>query len=245
MIDFESTQKTLIQKPSGVTIHILSRSAEARRALFPTEFTEFTDIITLNDASDAKIFLTKTTERVIMFVDTEIGAAADHIFKLVYAVHTQPGIIFAFSFHNIDDTTYNGLIYFGFDDVFDLSSRDSKLCSRIYSWIRRFVGNPARSGDPARPRSPKKITIAGWDIFLEDMQARRDGCDEVALTRQEVDFLSSLCLDCDALQQSNKKLFKAPHAIANKLRKKLGSDFPLVHDGRGQYSLQQRIGADK
>jgi hypothetical protein len=163
---------------------------------------------------------------------------------MIYGAHAEKrGLLFAFTFDSLTQADFEELVSAGFDDVFEMHDLDRRKFSRMYSWIRRFGGSPISGADAERDaitflsqRDDKQI--GRWTIVSNEKVARDSKGQRVELTRQEVDFLALLFESPDAARNASYgKFFKAPHAIVHKLRKKLGNDLPLRHNGGGRYSL--------
>jgi hypothetical protein len=207
----------------------------------------FEDVVSTSDATTLfDIYVSNKNKKLVLFVDTSSQEILIQLKKMIYAAHTEKrGLLFAFTFETFTDIDFQRLISAGFDDVYELGSRDERQDLRLYSWIRRFgdAPIPSESADRdviARLGNRKDRRIGRWIVVGSDMAAHDDSGRTVPLTRQEIDFLTLLFEEPGLAQNSSyESLFKAPHAIVHKLKKKLGSDLPIQHNSNGRYCLSK------
>jgi hypothetical protein len=237
----QDTDDILLERPERFNIVILATSDSAKDTLFPVQhqkLRKFTNIILASDLRDVEE-LTKSSSKRALFIEIE-AQPVEALRKLIYGIHAEnKGLVFGFTLTSIDSSIYERLIYAGFDDIFDVYS-NSSVHARIYSWMRRFGANPILSRELIAG-STKKLGIGHWVIHVRDGAAHKNDGTKAKLTRQEIDFLSTLNhppTNDDLWQQSYAKLFKAPHAIAHNIKRKLGADFPLCHDSSGKYYIE-------
>lgn len=241
---------TLIENTDSFRILILSKNTEAQKILFAAarpRLQKFQNVETIRSFSELlRIFSSNRDKKLIVFVDVATPFL-EELEETIYRTHAEAnGAIFGFTTSQISDQAFDDLISAGFDDVFEFGNRDNKTYVRMYSWIRRFGRNPIAAKDAIAQLPQKYGRIGGhklqrigrWSVSKQEMIAIDDDERKVKLTKQEVDFLTLLnYLESDIADTSYSKLFKAPHAIANSLKKKLGEDLPIQHRGGGRYRL--------
>jgi hypothetical protein len=243
-----SIDALLIENTSDFSVLVVSEDRNAKQLLFPKHYErlqKFRNIELVKNFSEPlpAVVLDKH-KKLVVFVDvTTLDVTASgwpHEFdKVIYGMHAErTGLFFGFTFGRVPDGFFDQLISAGFDDVFELGDDSEKKYTRMYSWIRRLGGNPVTARDAIPYSKPKHI--GKWNVFTGEMVARDKSGRKVRLTRQETDFLT-LLVDEVSLDQgiSYNKLFKAPHAIAHNLKKKLGDDLPIRHGSGGQYHLRK------
>jgi hypothetical protein len=237
-----------IQDPKEFKIIVVSSDRRAASLLFPSsheKLCRFEDIKSISSPSELlDIYASNTGKKLVVCVETNSETVLIELKKMIYGAHAEKrGLLFGFSFESVDESDFERLIYAGFDDVFELRMQNKRQYNRLYSWIRRFADNSVSSEDSdrdviARLGNKKDRRIGKWIVAGNDMAAHRDDGKTVSLTRQEIDFLTLLSEEPDSIQSTSyEKLFKAPHAIVHKLKKKLGSDLPIQHNSSGRYCL--------
>jgi hypothetical protein len=226
----------------------VSDERDAAARLFPKDnerLQRFKDIRSIRSFTDLlAIYASNKNKKLVVFVDVTSRDPVPELKEMIYSIHDQGGgVFFGFTFGEFTDAAFEHLISVGFDDIFELGNEDKKKFFRMYSWIRRFGGSPITSRDAEKDAiaylgMKKNKKIGNWTIFANEMSAHDDSGKKVRLTRQEIDFLTLLFEENNSIQgTSYDQLFKAPHAIVHKLKKKLGENFPLQHDSGGRYHL--------
>jgi hypothetical protein len=227
---------------------VVSGDRKAASLLFPKNherLQRFKNITLIKGLSDLlTVYASNKSKKLVVFVDVTSRDPTPELKELIYSIHSEErGILFGFTFNVLTDSAFEHLISIGFDEVFELGSGDRRKFLRIYSWIRRFGGTPISARNSERDAiahlsRKKNKRLGGWTITADEMSARDDNGQKVKLTRQELDFLTLLFEEAKSIQgASYDELFKAPHAIVNKLRKKLGENLPIQHGGGGRYHL--------
>jgi hypothetical protein len=240
-----------IENTKDFKIVIVSNDRRAASLLFPRDHEKlgrFEDIETISQLSSLfQIYTSNKNKKLIVFVESNLSETLRELKAMIYGAHAEKrGLLFAFSFSTLDEENFVRLISAGFDDAIELGKKDKRQFLRLYSWIRRFgnssIPNEAMERDVvARLGNKRDRRIGKWTIVGSDMSAHDDSGRTVSLTRQEIDFLT-LALDAPKATQDElyDKLFKAPHAIVHKLKKKLGSELPIQHDSNGRYRLLEQ-----
>jgi hypothetical protein len=232
-------------------IVVVSNDERAVSLLFPSnhgKLGRFKDVTSVRGVSDLlEIYTaTKDSRKAVVFVDVTANESLHELREMIYlASADKRGLLFAFSFSALSDRAFEQLISAGFDDAFELQGDDQRKHMRMYSWMRRFVATHTsqevleRDSIIILSRKESK-TIGKWKIVGHEKVAVDDDGQRIGLTQQEIDFLTLLTPEPDAVEGSSyKKFFKAPHAIVHKLKKKLGADLPVEHDGHGRYYLKR------
>jgi len=236
------------EDPRIFTLVVVSDDRSAASSLFPitdARLSHFQNIISISSFSELlNIYLSNKAQKLVVFVDVTSRQPLLELKKIIYGAHAEArGLLFAFSAGELTDEDFERLIAVGFDDAFELQKNDGRKSARIYSWIRRFGAAPVSEEFAERDRiaflsNQRDKRIGNWTILVNEMVARDDIGKRVKLTRQEIDFLYLLFDSADSARDSSyTKLFKAPHAIVHKLKKKLGSNLPIRHDSGGRYHL--------
>jgi hypothetical protein len=242
-----NTDRMLIERPNRFNIVILTaiQNEDVKALLFPRDHEKlgkFTNIAVTSRITDVKQ-RTKTKWKNVIFVEVGTEPLESRLGELIYSIHADNGgLILGFTLGRLSRSSYARLVYVGLDDVFDLSRSDPRNHTRIYSWIRKYGANLISSRDQIAS-SAKKLKIGDWVILVNERLARQSEGRSVRLTRQQIDFLASLSAGPrdDFVQLSYAKLFKAPHAIVHNIKKKLGLDLPIFHDGHGQYYIRRQL----
>jgi hypothetical protein len=239
-----SSDSLLLKDTNAFDFVVVSNDENAKRLLFPKNHErlgKFKNIKLVGNLSELlQVYASSKDKKLVVFVDVTVRDLMSKLDGMIYSIHAERrGIFFGFSFNQIAETVYDHLISVGFDDVFELGDHDEKKFARMYSWIRRFGGNTILPKDTIAYLSEKHKRIGKWNIFANELIARDSNGQEVKLTRQEADFLTLLVREeqLDVEDASYRKLFKAPHAIAHNLRKKLGAKLPIQHSSGGRYCL--------
>jgi hypothetical protein len=246
MNDFTSLIK--IQDTKEFQLVVISNDRRAASRLFPSNherLRRFKNITSISHVSELlNIYVSNKDKKLVVFIDVTSERPLHELKEMIYGAHAEKrGLLFAFTFEELTESDFERLIATGFDDVFELQNDDRRKFLRMYSWIRRFGGNPISEENAERDaitfRGQKNDKRIGkWTIISSEKVARDDTGQNVGLTRQEIDFLALLSNDPELVQNASyDRLFKAPHAIVHKLKKKLGSDLPVQHDGGGRYYL--------
>jgi hypothetical protein len=241
-----------IENTKAFSCIVLSDDRTAASVLFPEhqeKLQRFKDITSVHGYSDLlNIYALEKTKKLIVFIDVTSRDPVPELKEMIYSIHAEGrGLFFGFTFGSFSDRDFERLISVGFDEVFELGDNDKKKYVRMYSWMRRFGGNPilARNAekDAITYLSNKKNKRVGkWTIIASEMSALDDEGQKVKLTRQEIDFLTLLFEEAKSIRSTSyEELFKAPHAIVNKLRKKLGENLPIQHDSGGRYHLLKDV----
>lgn len=227
---------------------ILSDDRDAASILFPKNherLQRFRNITSISSFSDLlAIYASNKNKKLVVFIDVTSRDPVPELREMIYSIHDQGrGILFGFTFGELTDAAFERLISVGFDEVFEFGNDDKKKFFRMYSWMRRFGGSPISARDAEKDAithlsMKKNKRIGNWTIIANEMSARDDSGQKVKLTRQEIDFLTLLFEEAKSIQGSSyDELFKAPHAIVHKLKKKLGENLPIQHDSGGRYHL--------
>jgi len=227
---------------------VVSDDRDAASLLFPKDherLQRFKNITSIKSFADLlAIYASNKNKKLVVFVDVTSRNPLPELREMIYSIHDQGrGILFGFTFGELTDAAFEHLISVGFDEIFELGNDDKKKYLRMYSWIRRFGGSPISARDAEKDAiaylSMKKTKrIGNWTIFANEMSAHDDSGQKVKLTRQEIDFLTLLFEEPKSIQSTSyDELFKAPHAIVHKLKKKLGENLPIQHDSGGRYHL--------
>ncbi|MET3842663.1 hypothetical protein [Bradyrhizobium sp. OAE829] len=231
-------------------IFVVSHDERATSFLLPStheKLGRFKDVTLVRRISDLyDIYRTgEANKKTVVFVDVSENQPLHELKEMIYlASADKRGLLFAFSFLTLSDTAFEELITVGFDDAFDLQGDDSRKHMRMYSWMRRFVATYTsqevleRESIISLGRKETKI-VGKWKIIGHEKAAVDADGQRIGLTQQEVDFLTLLSHGPETTESpSYNKFFKAPHAIVHKLKKKLGTDLPVCHDGDGRYHLK-------
>jgi hypothetical protein len=239
-----SSDALLLKDANAFNFVVVSNQENAKRLLFPKDHErlgKFKNIKLVRNFSELlQVYASSRDKKLVVFVDVTIRDLLPKLDEIIYSIHAERrGIFFGFTSGHISDGDFDHLISVGFDDVFELNDDDDKKFMRIYSWIRRFGGSTILPRDTIPYLSAKYKRIGKWNVFANEMVARDSGGKEVKLTRQEADFLTLLANDeeSDVNGASYNRLFKAPHAIAHNLKKKLGENLPILHGSGGRYYL--------
>jgi hypothetical protein len=227
---------------------VVSDERDAVARLFPKNnerLQRFKNITSIRSFADLlAIYASNRNKKLVAFVDVTARDPVPELKEMIYSIHDQGGgIIFGFTFGELTDAAFEHLVSVGFDEIFELGNEDKKKFFRMYSWIRRFGGSPISSKNAEKDaiaylRMKKNKRIGNWTIFANEMSAHDDSGKKVRLTRQEIEFLTLLSEETNSIQNTSyDRLFKAPHAIVHKLKKKLGEDLPIQHDSGGRYHL--------
>jgi len=248
----KSTDALLIKIENTKEFHFIvvsdDRSAVVR--LFPKSderLRKFENVTAVQTVADLlSIYVSNKNKRLVVFVDVTSHDRAPELKEMIYSIHAETrGLLFAFTSGALTKDDFERLISSGFDDVFELESDDMRQYVRMYSWIRRFGGTPILSKHADRNAiaylsMKKNSRIGKWTVIGNEMAAYDDSGLKVKLTRQEIDFLTLLFEEAPVgSSASYDSLFKAPHAIVHKLKKKLGDNLPIQHDVGGRYHLSK------
>jgi hypothetical protein len=248
----KSTDALLIKIENTKEFHfvIVSDDRSAVVRLFPRSderLRKFENITAVQTVADLlTIYVSNKNKRLVVFIDVTSHDRAPELKEIIYSIHAEArGLLFAFTSGALAKDDFERLILAGFDDVFELESDDVRQYVRMYSWIRRFGGTPILAEHAERNAiaylgTKKNKRIGKWTVIGSEMAAYDDSGLKVKLTRQEIDFLTFLfeeaTLDSGV---SYDGLFKSPHAIVHKLKKKLGGNLPVQHDVGGRYHLSK------
>jgi hypothetical protein len=239
-----SSDALLLKDTNAFNFVVVSNDGNAKQLLFPKDHErlgKFKNIKLVRNFSELlQVYDSSRDKKLVVFVDVTTQDLLPKLDEMIYSIHAERrGIFFGFISGRIADGVFDQLISLGFDDVFELNDDDEKKFMRMYSWIRRFGGNTILSKDTIPYLSEKCKRIGKWNVFTNEMVARDNSGKEVKLTRQEADFLTLLASDeeLNVNGTSYSRLFKAPHAIAHNLRKKLGENLPILHGSGGRYYL--------
>jgi hypothetical protein len=227
---------------------VLSDDRNAASVLFPEDqekLQRFKNITSVQSYSDLlNIYASNKIRKLVTFVDVTSRDPVPELREMIYSIHAEGrGLFFGFTFGNLTNRDLDNLISAGFDEVFELGNDDKKKYLRMYSWMRRFGGNPISAKDAEKDAiaylsNKKSKRVGKWTIIANEMSALDDDGQKIKLTRQEINFITLLFEEANSIQSTSyDELFKAPHAIVNKLRKKLGKDLPIQHDSGGRYHL--------
>jgi hypothetical protein len=227
---------------------IVSADRNAASLLFPKNherLQRFKNITSIQNFSDLlEIYASNRNKKLVVFIDVTLQNPVPELREIIYSIHSEGrGILFGFTFGELTDLDFERLISVGFDEIFELGNNDEKKYLRMYSWMRRFGGSPisaenAEKNAIAYLSSKKNNRVGRWTIVANEMSAHDDRGQKVKLTRQEIDFLTLLFEETKSIQTASyDKLFKAPHAIVHKLKKKLGESLPIEHGSGGRYHL--------
>jgi hypothetical protein len=250
MIVADATSLVKIEDVRAFRIIVVSNDKRSVELLLPRSderLSRFQNIIFISSFSELmQIYLSSGSEKLVVFVDVTTNESLHELKGMIYRAHAEKrGLLFAFTFGILSDDDFERLISAGFDDVFNLHDEDRRKYLRIYSWMRRFGASPLSQQDANSFIGQKNKRIGKWTIIGGEKIASDDSGRKVGLTQQEVDFLTLLFDSSSESVQNGSydKLFKAPHAIVHKLKKKLGAELPIQHEGGGQYYLSTDVGA--
>ena len=237
-----------IENTKDFNFVVVSHDQSAASLLLPERhdrLRRFENITLVRDVPDLlKIYASNKNKKLVVFVDVTSRYILPELKEMIYSVHAEGrGLLFAFTFGKFTDGDFEHLISVGFDELFELESDDERRYLRMYSWIRRFGGSPISDEDAEKNAivylsNKKNKRIGQWTILGSEMVARDESGQRIKLTRQEIEFLTLLFEESNLVEgASYNKLFRAPHAIVHKLKKKLGSNLPIQHDSGGRYRL--------
>jgi hypothetical protein len=236
-----------IENTKDFNFVVVSDDRRAASLLFPKSherLQRFRNITSIRSFSDLlEIYVSNKNKKLVVFVDVTSRDPLPELKEMIYSIHSEGrGIFFGFTFGNLTERAFENLISLGFDEVFELDNDDEKKYLRMYSWIRRFGGSPISAKNAEKDAiaylsNKKNKRIGKWIIIANEMAARDESGQKVKLTRQETNFLTLLFEEKPTQDASYDELFKAPHAIVHKLKKKLGKNLPIQHDSGGRYHL--------
>lgn len=247
MIVADATTLVKIEDARAFRIVIISNNRRSVELLLPhghEKLSRFQNVASISSFSELmQIYLSSKDKKLVVFVDVTTNESLHELKGMIYGAHAEKrGLLFAFTFAKLSDDDFERLISAGFDDVFGLHDDDSRKYLRIYSWMRRFGASPISQQDENSFIGQKNKRIGRWTIIGGEKIASDDSGQKVGLTQQEVDFLTLLFDSAEPVQNgSYDKLFKAPHAIVHKLKKKLGAELPIQHEGGGRYYLMTDV----